>query len=299
MHPGRGFGVFHEPVLLQEVLHFLSPAPGKLIVDATVGTGGHAEAFLVQGAKVIGIDQDPHSLALACERLRAFGENFVPVRGNFRKLRAILSGLGIPHADGFLFDLGLSSWHLSQAERGFSFQHDGPLDMRMDPDNHITASDLVNGLSKNELVKILREYGEERHAERIAQKIVQSRPISTTRELAQLVAQCYPPGNYRIHPATRTFQALRIAVNDELCALQEALPQALEVLSPGGVVCVIAFHSLEDRIVKRFLREGARAGRLRLLTRKPVRPGQEEVRRNPRARSARLRAAQVPEVPPA
>ncbi len=297
MQPGLGSGVFHEPVLLKEVLGFLSPGPGKLIVDATVGTGGHAEAFLAQGARVIGIDQDPESLALAGDRLRAYGEKFQSVRGNFRKLRGILGELGITKVDGVLFDLGLSSLHLSRAERGFSFQHDGPLDMRMDPDNPVTAADLVNGLPKRELARILREYGEERHAEKIAREIVRSRPIRSTGELARLVARCYPPGNYRIHPATRTFQALRIAVNDELSALREALPQAVEVLSPGGVLCVIAFHSLEDRIVKRFLREEARAGRLKLLTKKPVRPSPEEVGRNPRARSARLRAAQVPEVP--
>lgn len=299
MQPGLGFGVFHEPVLLKEVLGFLSPQPGKLIVDATVGTGGHAEALLAQGAKVIGIDQDPESLALARDRLKDFGENFQPVRGNFRKLREILGKLGITKVDGILFDLGLSSLHLSRAERGFSFQHDGPLDMRMDPDNPVTAADLVNGLPERELVRILREYGEERHAERIAREIVRNRPIRSTGELARLVARCYPPGNYRIHPATRTFQALRIAVNDELSALREALPQAVELLSPGGVLCVIAFHSLEDRIVKRFLREEARAGRLKLLTKKPVRPSPEEVARNPRSRSARLRAAQMPEVPSA
>lgn len=297
MQPGFGFGVFHEPVLLAEVLRFLEPKPGKTIVDATVGTGGHAEALLAQGARVIGIDQDPQSLGLAADRLRAFGDMFQPVRGNFRRLQALLRELGVAKVDGVLFDLGLSSLHLSQAERGFSFQQEGPLDMRMDPDNSITAADLVNGLPERELARILREYGEERHAERIAREIVRSRPIRTTGELARLVARCYPPGNYRIHPATRTFQALRIAVNDELSALQEALPQAVEVLAPRGVLCVIAFHSLEDRIVKRFLRGEARAGRVVLLTKKPVRPTKEEVEKNPRARSARLRAAQVPEVP--
>jgi len=297
MQPGLGFGVFHEPVLLAEVLRFLEPGVGKVIVDATVGTGGHAEALLAQGARVIGIDQDPQSLELATERLRGFGERFQPVRGNFRNLRALLHSLGVDEVHGVLFDLGLSSLHLSQSKRGFSFQHEGPLDMRMDPDNPVTAADLVNGLSEHELVRILREYGEERYAERIAREIVRSRPLRTTGELARLVARCYPPGNYRIHPATRTFQALRIAVNDELSALREALPQAVDLLAPGGVLCVIAFHSLEDRIVKRFLREGARAGRVLLLTKKPVRPTKEEVARNPRARSARLRAAQVPEVP--
>lgn len=297
MQPGLGFGVFHEPVLLREVLRFLSPKEGKVIVDATVGTGGHAEALLAHGARVIGIDQDPQSLEVAKARLRPFGERFFPLRGNFRRLRELLAALGITQVDGVLFDLGLSSLHLSQAERGFSFQHDGPLDMRMDPDNPVTAGDLVNGLPERELVRILREYGEERYAERIAREIVKNRPLRTTGELARLVARCYPPGSYRIHPATRTFQALRIAVNDELSALREALPQAVELLRPGGVLCVISFHSLEDRIVKPFLREAARTGKVRLLTKKPVRPSPEEVARNPRARSARLRAAQVPEVP--
>jgi 16S rRNA (cytosine1402-N4)-methyltransferase len=297
MEPGRGFGVFHEPVLLAEVLGFLAPAPGKVIVDATVGTGGHAEALLSRGATVVGIDQDPESLALAQDRLREFGERFLPVRANFRRLREILESLGLEKVDGILFDLGLSSWHLARPERGFSFQQEGPLDMRMDPENPVTAADLVNGLPERELARILREYGEERYAERIAREIVRSRPLRTTTELARVVARCYPPARQRIHPATRTFQALRIAVNDELSALTEALPQAVAALRPGGVLCVIAFHSLEDRIVKRFLRKEAKAGRLRLLTKKPVRPKAEEVVRNPRARSARLRAAQVPEVP--
>lgn len=298
MEPGRSLGVFHEPVLLREILGFLDPQPGKVFVDATVGTGGHAEALLAHGAEVIGIDQDPQSLELASERLRGFGERFRPLRGNFRKLRDLLQALGVEKVQGILFDLGLSSLHISQPERGFSFQHEGPLDMRMDPDNPLTAAELVNSLPEGELARILREYGEERYAERIAREIVKSRPIRTTAELARLVARCYPPGNYRLHPATRTFQALRIAVNDELSALREALPQALEALAPGGTICVISFHSLEDRIVKRFLREQARAGRVKLLTKKPVRPSAEEVARNPRARSARLRAARVPEIPP-
>ncbi|MGB9862163.1 MAG: 16S rRNA (cytosine(1402)-N(4))-methyltransferase RsmH [Candidatus Bipolaricaulaceae bacterium] len=295
--PGRGFGVFHEPVLLKEVLDLLAPRPGKVIVDATVGTGGHAEALLSLGATVVGIDQDPESLGVAAERLRDFGERFRPVRANFRRLREVLNELGLEKVDGILFDLGLSSWHLAHPERGFSFQEEGPLDMRMDPENPVTAADLVNSLPEREIAHILREYGEERYAARIAWEIVRNRPIRTTKELASLVARCYPPGRHRIHPATRTFQALRIAVNDELSALREALPQAVEALRPGGVLCVIAFHSLEDRIVKRFLREGARSGRLRLLTKKPVRPKAEEVARNPRVRSARLRAAQVPQLP--
>jgi 16S rRNA (cytosine1402-N4)-methyltransferase len=221
-----------------------------------VGTGGHAEALLSRGATVVGIDQDPESLALAQDRLREFGERFWPVRANFRRLREILENLGLEKVDGILFDLGLSSWHLARPERGFSFQQEGPLDMRMNPENPITAGDLVNGLPERELARILREYGEERYAERIAREIVRSRPLRTTTELARVVARCYPPGRQRIHPATRTFQALRIAVNDELSALTEALPQAVAALRPGGVLCVIAFHSLEDRIVKRFFAEG-------------------------------------------
>ena len=296
MEPGQGFGVFHEPVLLREVLRFLEPREGKVIVDATVGTGGHAEALLSFGAKVIGIDQDPESLRIATSRLSPFGDRFFPVRGNFRKLSELLRGLGVEKVDGVLFDLGLSSWHLSQAERGFSFQKEGPLDMRMDPDNPVTAEKLVNELSERELARILWEYGEERYAEKIAKAIVKNRPIRTTTELASIVASCYPPGPHRIHPATRTFQALRIAVNDELSALEEALPRVLEVLNPGGVVCVISFHSLEDRIVKNFFRREAQLRKLTVLTKKPVRPSEEEISRNPRARSARLRAAEVPEV---
>ena len=296
MEPGQGFGVFHEPVLLREVLRFLEPREGKVIVDATVGTGGHAEALLSFGAKVIGIDQDPESLRIATSRLSPFGDRFFPVRGNFRKLSELLRGLGVEKVDGVLFDLGLSSWHLSQAERGFSFQKEGPLDMRMDPDNPVTAEKLVNELSERELARILWEYGEERYAEKIAKAIIKNRPIKTTTELARIVAACYPPRPYRIHPATRTFQALRIAVNDELSALEEALPQALEVLNPGGVICVISFHSLEDRIVKNFFRREAQLRKLTVLTKKPVRPSEEEISRNPRARSARLRAAEVPEV---
>lgn len=296
MQPGQGFGVFHEPVLLGEVLRFLEPKEGKVIVDATVGTGGHAEALLSFGAKVIGIDQDPESLRIASSRLSPFQDRFLPVRGNFRNLLGLLRELGVDKVDGALFDLGLSSWHLSQAERGFSFQKEGPLDMRMDPDNPVTAEKLVNELSERELARILREYGEEKYAGRIARAIVKNRPIRTTTELARIVAECYPTGPHRIHPATRTFQALRIAVNDELSALAEALPQTLEVLKPGGVVCVISFHSLEDRIVKNFFRKEAQFRRLLVLTKKPVRPSPEEVFRNPRARSARLRAAKVSEV---
>ena len=286
----------HEPVLVEEVLHFLDPAPGKLFVDATVGTGGHAAALLSRGARVIGIDQDPQALELARERVHPFGDRVQLLQGNFRALPALVAPLSLPRVDGVLFDLGASSLQFGRPERGFSFQADGPLDMRMDPAGPVTAHDLVDRLPEAELARILWEYGEERYAQRIARAIVRARPIHTTGELASLVARTYPPGRHRIHPATRTFQALRIAVNDELGALEGGLDAARRLLSPMGVLCVIAFHSLEDRIVKRFLRQEAFAGRIEVLTKKPLSPAAAEIARNPRARSAKLRAARVPEV---
>ncbi|QAA76975.1 MAG: 16S rRNA (cytosine(1402)-N(4))-methyltransferase [Candidatus Bipolaricaulis sibiricus] len=291
----------HEPVLPTEVVGFLDPGPGKRYVDATVGAGGHTAALLARGAFVVGVDQDPYALALARERLSPFGDRVTLVRGNFRDLRALLAPLGLPALDGILLDLGASSLQFDAPDRGFSFRAEGPLDMRMDPDAPTTAADLVNGLPEPDLARLLWEYGEERYGRRIARAIVRARPLHTTGELASLVSRAYPPGRHRIHPATRTFQALRIAVNDELGALREALPAAVSLLASGGVLCVISFHSLEDRIVKHFLREGALAGRLEVLTKKPITPAEEELARNPRARSAKLRAARVSEVglPPA
>lgn len=288
----------HEPVLVAEVLRFLDPRPGKLIVDATVGTGGHAEAILRSGAGVVGVDRDPHALAIARGRLAEFGTRVQLVHGNFRDLPGLLSALSVDRVDGVLFDLGASSLQFDSPERGFSFLAAGPLDMRMDPTAPVTAADLVNRLPEAELARILWEYGEERYARRIARAIVRARPLRTTGELAALVARIYPPGRHRIHPATRTFQALRIAVNDELGALEAGLAGAVRVLAPGGVLVAIAFHSLEDRIVKRFLRREALAGRVEVLTKKPLRPEEDEVGRNPRARSAKLRAARVREVGP-
>ncbi len=295
----RAEGRWHRPVLLAEVVSFLAPAPGKLIVDATCGTGGHAQALLSRGATVIGLDQDPQALALAQERLAPFQDRLQLLQGNFRRLRELLSSLGIREVDGVLFDLGVSSLQLDTPARGFSFRQPAPLDMRMDPSQPLTAHEIVNRWPEWEIVRILREYGEERYAGRIARAIVRARskaPIRSTTELARLVARCYPPGRHHIHPATRTFQALRIAVNDELAALEEGLEQARELLRPGGVVCAISFHSLEDRIVKHRFREWAAAGEVELLTKKPLRPSPAEVAENPRARSAKLRAARVPEV---
>lgn len=283
-------------MLVAEVVRFLAPAPGKVIVDATVGTGGHSAALLACGAAVIGLDQDWAALEVAQERLRPFGGQVRLLHGNFRDLPALLSRLGVTPVDGVLFDLGASSLQLGSPARGFSFSADGPLDMRMDQAGPTTAADLVNHLPEADLARILREYGEERYARRIARAIVRVRPVHTTGELASLVARLYPPGRHRIHPATRTFQALRIAVNDELAALEAGLAGALGVLGPGGSLVAIAFHSLEDRIVKQVLRREALAGRVLVLTKKPLVPGEEEVGRNPRARSAKLRAARVPEV---
>lgn len=290
---------WHEPVLLSEVLSLLDPKPGRLICDATVGTGGHAEAILDRGAELVGLDKDPQALELARARLARFGHRVQLLHADFRDLRTALSRLGVKAVHGVLFDLGISSLQLDSPARGFSFREEAPLDMRMDPAQPRTAAELVNRLPEPELARILWEYGEERYARRIARAIVRARdkaPIRTTSELARLVARCYPPGRHRIHPATRTFQALRIAVNDELSVLEEGLTQAIELLPPGGVVCVISFHSLEDRIVKHLFRERAAKGKLELLTKKPLRPSAEEVARNPRARSAKLRAARVPEV---
>lgn len=284
----------HTPVLLSEVLRWLDPRPGGVYVDATVGTGGHAEAILERlgpGGLLIGLDRDPEACAFARTRLIRFGDAVRIVQANFEELRAVLAALGIERVDGVLMDLGVSSLQLERPERGFSFHISGPLDMRMDPSIPTTAADLINRLSEPELAALISRYGEERFARRIAREIVRRRPLATTEELREAVARAVPrrawPG--RIHVATRTFQALRIAVNRELEALERALPQAADVLAPLGRLVVIAFHSLEDRIVKRFLRSEPR---LRVLTPKPVRPSPEEVRANPRARSARLRAAE-------
>ena len=277
--------------MVEEVLRFLEPGPGKLIVDATVGTGGHAAAILAEGAHVIGIDRDPLALEVARERLSRFGERVRLVHGNFRDLEGILRGLGIEEVDGVLFDLGMSSFQLEDPGRGFSFLAEGPLDMRMDPSQSLTAYEIVNRWPEGKIAEILREYGEERYARRIARAIVRSRPLETTTQLAQIVARCYPPGYHRIHPATRTFQALRIAVNDELNSLREGLLAAIRCLCPGGVVVAISFHSLEDRIVKHTFRQRWIAGEVEILTKKPLTPTPEEVGRNPRSRSAKLRAA--------
>jgi len=295
--------LIHLPVLLNEVLELLDVKPDGVYLDATVGGGGHAFeiAKRLASGKLIGLDWDSQVLEHARKRLEPFKEKVRLIQANFRELEGVLERLEIDRVDGVLFDLGLSSLHLDSPERGFSFSHDGPLDMRMDREhNTLTAAEIVNTYSRDELVKILREYGEERWAPRIADAIIEARPLETTRELAELVAGAIPAAarrRMRIDPATRTFQALRIAVNDELENLKRGLEAGFRRLRPGGMIVVISFHSLEDRIVKRFFR--AKAGRDAYLGERPVeaelfklvRPTAEEVAANPRARSARLRAA--------
>ena len=282
--------------------------PGGRYIDGTVGGGGHARGILVASApdgELLGIDADPMAVTLAGERLAEFRRRVALVQGNFADLEEIAVEHGSYPVDGILLDLGLSSLQLEAARRGFAFRLDGPLDMRFDPSQTTTAADLVNALSMKELADILSRYGEEPQARRIARAIVAERPLSTTRELAALVERTVGRRR-RIHPATRTFQGLRIAVNEELECLAEALPQALRLLAPSGRLAIVSFHSLEDRLVKRFFRDEARdclcppeipvctcdhRAALRIVTKKPIRPSAEEVEANPRSRSARLRIA--------
>ncbi len=302
----------HRPVLLREALSLLAPEPGAIGVDCTLGLGGHAEALLRAVAprgKILGLDRDPESLRLAKSRLGVFGKSFEPVLADFRSLPRILSERSIPSVDFLLADFGFSSFQMDTADRGFSFSWDGPLDMRMDRSTGETAADLLARLPMAELARLLREYGEETAARRIARAVArekEKKPIRTTLQLARLVEeQAGKRGPRRIHPATRTFQALRIAVNRELEGLDRFVEDACRSLIPGGRAVFISFHSLEDRIVKRTLllltphcvcppelpRCGCgRPGIVERITRKAVRPGEEEILANPRSRSARLRA---------
>ena len=301
----------HVPVLVQEVVHALEPARGGTFVDCTVGLGGHAEAILdaAPGTRVIGIDRDARALALAAARLDRFGDRARLVEGEFGDVEEILASLGVAAVAGVLADLGVSSLQLDTPERGFSFRFEGPLDMRMGS-GEVTAADIVNHYSEAQLETILREYGEEPQARRIARAIVEERekaPIETTETLAELVRRVkgrQRGERRRIDPATRTFQALRLEVNQELAGLEKLLARVIGLLERDGRLVVISYHSLEDRIVKHTLRGLSRGekdpvtGRtlsesraIELLTRKPVRPTASEVAANPRARSARLRAA--------
>jgi 16S rRNA (cytosine1402-N4)-methyltransferase len=281
--------VRHEPVLVEEVVRLLGTA--DMVLDLTVGLGGHAAALLEAGvSRVIGVDRDPDALVAASGRLSRFGDRFRPARSRFSEVAEVVKEAGVRSVGGVLYDLGVSSLHLDRAERGFSYRSEGPLDMRMGPDGP-TAADIVNTYPREDLERVIGELGEERFAGRIARAIVRAReraPLRTTAELSRVVAGAVPKRRGGPHPARRTFQAIRIEANRELEELAASLPRAVELLEPGGTLVAIAYHSLEDRIVKRFLRERSD---LEVLTKKPVRPGATETSRNPRARSARLRAA--------
>jgi 16S rRNA (cytosine1402-N4)-methyltransferase len=300
----------HHPVLYNEIIHLLQPQRNGFYVDGTLGAGGHAWGLLDASSpdgRLLGLDVDPQALELARDRLADFGERAVIRKASYASLSEQLRLLGWQPVQGILLDLGASSMQFDTAERGFSFREDAPLDMRFDPDNPLSAADLVNSLSEGELADILFQYGEERRAYQVARAIVQARPIGGTVELARVVARVTGSGKQGMHPATRTFQALRIAVNHELESLSAFLPQGVEALAPGGRLAVISFHSLEDRLVKQYLRRessdcicpprqpvctcGHRAS-LREITRRPIQPEEAEVRINSRARSARLRVAE-------
>jgi 16S rRNA (cytosine1402-N4)-methyltransferase len=301
---------WHQPVLYQEIIHFLSPKSRGLYVDGTLGAGGHAWGILQASAphgRLLGFDVDPQALQLARQRLAEFGERAHLVQASYTTLPQQLHAVGWAQVDGILLDLGVSSMQLDTPERGFSFLQDAPLDMRFDPRDPVTAADLVNNLDERELADILFQYGEERQSRRVAREIVRARPLHTTLELAQVVSRATRSGRPGMHPATRTFQALRIAVNRELEAEETVLPLAVAALAPGGRLAVIAFHSLEDRLVKQFFRREAQdcicpprqpvctcghKASLQELTRRPARASEAEMQRNPRARSARLRVIQ-------
>jgi len=299
----------HLPVLYQEIIQALQPQRGKFYVDCTLGAGGHAYGILEASqpdGKLLGLDVDPQAIALASTKLAPFFERVVIIRASYITLEEQLAYLGWDRVSGIILDLGASSMQFDTPERGFSFLVDAPLDMRFDPSNPLDAEELVNTLSEKELADVIYLYGEERKAYQVARAIVQARPIHSTRQLAQVVARA-TSGRESFHPATRTFQALRIAVNHELEAIEKVLPQAVAALETRGRLAVISFHSLEDRIVKQYFHResqdcicpprqpvctcGHRAS-IREISRRPFRPLEQEVERNPRSRSARLRVAE-------
>jgi len=286
---------WHESVMVREVLELFSPRSGGRFIDATLGDGGHAEAILARTGPrgmLLGIERDPKMAGRANRRLQNFGNRVVIVQASYEQLLVLAGAHGFMHSDGVLFDLGVAAWHFVSARRGFSFREDEPLDMRFDPSEiEEDAAHIVNGGSYEELVYILHAFGEEREASRIAKAIIRNRPIVTTRALADLIVRTKHIASRRIHPATKSFQAFRIAVNRELEIFASALPRAVSALRVGGILLVIAYHSLEDRTAKRFLQNQVKGGSLALLTKRPLRSSREEMRLNPRARSAKLRAA--------
>jgi 16S rRNA (cytosine1402-N4)-methyltransferase len=299
----------HKPVLYQEIIHALQPKSPGCYIDGTVGAGGHARGVLeacAPAGRLLGLDLDPQALSLARETLAPYGKRVELAQASYDSLPEAMHNIGWELVDGILLDLGVSSMQLDTPERGFSIQYEAPLDMRFDPGFGLTAAQFINSMPETDLAEILFKYGEEPRAKSIAKMIVQARPIETTTQLAEIAKQAYP-GHSRVHPATRTFQALRIAVNDELAALEDVLPKAASALRPGGRLAVISFHSLEDRIVKDFIRQESkdnvnppyeqlyeveRKAVLKEINRKPITPDEEAVKDNPRARSAKLRVAE-------
>jgi len=300
----------HRPVLYHEIIHALRPQRDGFYVDGTIGAAGHAIGILQSSepnGRLLGFDVDPQALSIARRRLEKYEPRIVLILASYTTLREQLDKLGWKSVDGILLDLGVSSMQLDTANRGFSFRTDAPLDMRFDPGNPVSAADLVNNLPEKELADLLYQYGEEKRSRQVAKTIVQSRPLYTTVQLAEVVARVTSGGRKGLHPATRTFQALRIAVNNELKAIEEVLPQAVNALAQGGRLAVISFHSLEDRIIKGFYRRESRdcicppsqpvctcghRAELREITRRPIQPQESEMAENPRSRSARLRVAE-------
>ncbi|MBP6473298.1 MAG: 16S rRNA (cytosine(1402)-N(4))-methyltransferase RsmH [Chloroflexi bacterium] len=300
----------HTPVLYQEVLDLLRPQPNGRYLDGTLGAGGHTAGLLAASApdgRVLGFDRDPEAIAYARQRLTEFGQRVTYINDSYAHMGQVAPGLGFAQVDGILLDLGLSSRQLDDGRRGFAFRQAGPLDMRFDQTQGETAADLLNTLPEAELADIFWRYGEEKHSRAYARLIVANRPLTTTTQLADLIAHNSRQHHRRIHPATQIFQALRIAVNQELAAVESGVPAAIELLKPGGRLAVISFHSLEDRFVKRLFRQQSQActcppeqpictcgghAPLRLITRKAVQATNTEIENNPRSRSARLRVVE-------
>lgn len=308
-NPGDHFP--HQPVLYQEVLDALAPRSGKSYLDGTVGAGGHAEGILLASApqgRLLGLDLDPKALAISRQRLLPFQGRAILRQASYRDAATVLREIGWGSVDGILLDLGVSSMQFDQAERGFSFRESGPLDMRFNPNGETTAADLVNLLDEKSLADLIYEFGEERYSRRIARAIVAARPFQTTGKLAETIQKAVPRGyDPHIHPATRTFQALRIATNREMETISQALPVLTGCLASGGKIAIISFHSLEDRLVKHYFRQESKdcicppnqpvctcdhVASLKVLTRKPITASEQEITRNPRSRSAKFRVAE-------
>lgn len=290
----------HLPVLLREVIEHLDPSPGDVILDGTCGGGGHSQEILekiIPDGKLIAVDADPEAIKRVKNKFEGFGGSVKFINRNFRHIESILEEAGVKKLNGAVFDLGFSSFQIDSGHKGFSFLREGPLDMRFDQTQGITAKEVVNTFTREELAEVIRNFGEERHAKLVANAICSERrrsPLRTTSDLVDIASRALGRKYYRqrLHPAARTFQALRIFVNDELGALEEAIERTVKMLTPGARICVISFHSLEDRIVKHMFRDYAREGKVESITKKPICPGKDEVKANPRARSSKLRVAE-------